>query len=63
MKLLTKGFDGKWYIYDDHREEHVLRQLNQKIGKILEKNQGEENNDGHNDHIPQCERETQPDDH
>jgi hypothetical protein len=62
MRLLSKGFDGKWRIYDDHREEHVLRQLNQKIGALIEKFKGEENDDGDNYHLSQCERKTQSDD-
>lgn len=63
MRILSKGFDGKWYIYDDHNNEpSILRRVSERIQGILDKHKGEENDDGFTDNVPQCERKEMPDD-
>lgn len=63
MRLLTKGFDGKWYIYDDHNNEpSVLSRVSQRIQGILNKLDGEERDDRSTNNLSQCERQEVPDD-
>ena len=63
MRILSKGFDGKWYIYDDHNNEpSVLRRVSERLQGILDKHKGEENDDGFTNNVPQCERQEMPDD-
>lgn len=56
MRLLSRDLDGKYRIYDDHREERPLTKITERIQQILDK--GEENNDGLSDNLPQRERKT-----
>ena len=61
MKYLFRGHDGKLYVADDHREDQVLGQIMKRIQAVLNKIQGEENDDRIIDNLPQRERKEKPD--
>ena len=63
MRLLSRDLDGKWRIYDDHRDDAVLTKINKRIQDILNKGENRDDDATHNDHISQRNGETQPDDH
>lgn len=61
-KFYFQGYDGKWYVADDHTTsmlEVLQRRLDGAYKRIMDK---EAQSERAADDIPQCERETKPDD-
>lgn len=63
MKYLFRGRDGTLYQADDHRDDLILKKITDRIQAVLNKTQGEENDDRIIDNLPQCERKEEQDDH
>ena len=62
-KFYFQGFDGKWYVADDHTTnmlDVLQRRLDGAYKRLMDK---EAKSERAADDIPQRERETKPDDH
>jgi len=54
-RFYFQGFDGKWYVADDHTGPSALAILQQRLDTVMQKIKEKEERDGQqtDDHLPQ----------